>query len=102
MKASITIGEREFTITTDFPSSCHGQPVVLVDGQITDIPVAYEPDECGCNVLDLLANVAGIHDGPVTRRNLHLLADDVLPPDPYGADYDAVITEFKRRKEATQ
>ena len=62
MKATLTIGERVFTITTDFPSSSYGQPVVLCDGQITDIGVVYEPNECGCNVLDMLADAAGIHN----------------------------------------
>ena len=91
------LGATRVEVTTEHATSNHGLPVVLVDGTVTDTPAEYRPDPCGCTALDLLADAAGIHDGPETRRELHELAAVMLPENPRGADYDAVLDEFRTR-----
>lgn len=97
MELSTTINGQVITITTDHAASSYGNPVVLIDAELTDIQAQYAPDECECNVLDLLANAAGIWGGGQTRRELRALADEMLGENPTGVNYDAVITEFARR-----
>ncbi len=97
MNAKLMIDGRQVIITNEHATSSYGLPVVLVDGEITDIGVEYEADRCECNILDMLADAAGIHNGPRTRRALRSLADEMLPDNPRGGDYDPVIDEFVRR-----
>lgn len=44
MEAKTTIEGKEITITTEHATSSYDIPVVLIDGEITDIPAEYEPD----------------------------------------------------------
>jgi hypothetical protein len=80
--------------------------VVLVNEELTDDVrvVEYDPDESYCpSILDMLADNAGIHNGPRTRRDLYTLQAEMIGSivQPNGADYDRVIAEFIRRgKEA--
>jgi len=99
MKTALTIDGKAIEITTDHAASSYSQPVVLVDGELTNVPAAHEADECGCNVLDMLADAAGVWTGPASRRALHSLAAEMFSGPLTGADYDAVIAEFKRRGE---
>lgn len=105
MKATFSTDDHSYEITTEHASSSHGQPVLLSDGQLTDVEVEYEPEfPEPPTALRLLADVAGVWGGPETRRQLHALADEMLASveSPRGADYDRVIDEFIRRKDAAE
>ena len=100
MKLTMQIDGHEYTATTEHASSSHGIPVVLRDGEITDIQAEYTADEAAtCHPLDSLAEAAGVWGGWRTREALHALAGEMLAevPQPVGADYDRVIAEFQRR-----
>lgn len=105
MLAKFEINRIEYEITTEHAASSHGHPVLLRNGELTDLPVEYEADESPLpSALDLLADCAGIWGGPQTRRELERLADEMLADveNPNGADCDRVIAEFKRRKESAE
>lgn len=53
------------------------------------------PPEPIRSVLDQLADNAGIWGGAETRRELAVMADEMLPAAPNGADYDRVIEAFR-------
>ena len=99
MKITVKIDERDIEITTEHSASSYNQPIVLVDGELTDFQAHYERDECGCSILGLLADAAGVWGGRHTREKLLELSAEMLPENPTGADYDKVIAEFKRRKD---
>ncbi len=103
MRTTTTINNQRIEITTEHPASSHGIPIVLVDGELTDVPVEHEPDYCHCTALDLLADAAGIHTGPRSRRALHELAAELYPDGPQtGAQCDRVIRTAQRRHHRTQ
>lgn len=105
MKATFRTDGYEYELTTEHATSSLGQPVLLSDGQLTDVQIDYQPDTPEAPTpLDLLADVAGIWNGPETRRQLAILAQEMLSAivQPNGADYDTVISEFIRRKDATE
>lgn len=88
----------DIVVTKNHVSSSYGIPVLLIDGEIVDhAKINMTLDECGCNVLDMLADTRGIHDGAWTRQKLHELAAEMLPKKPSGADYDEVISHFIAR-----
>jgi hypothetical protein len=92
------IGKREYVATNDHAASSYGQPVVLQDGELTDIGCTYATDECHCYALRLLADMAGIHNGPATRTALDNLSAELYPQGVRtGAECDAVIVEFRKR-----
>ena len=100
MKLTMQIDGHEYTATTEHATSSHGIPVVLRDGEITDIRAEYTADDTtSSHPLDLLAEAAGVWGGWRTREALHDLAGEMLAevPQPVGADYDRVIAEFQRR-----
>lgn len=97
MKMNYTHDGYSIEITTEHSSSSNGQPVLLSDGRLTETVVEYEPDDCSCTILGMLADVRGIHDGPKTRRQLSRLADDLQLSVLSGTDCDRVIAEFQRR-----
>ena len=102
MKLTMQIDGHEYTATTEHASSSHGIPVVLRDGEITDIQAEYTADDAPtCHPLDILAEAAGVWGGWRTREALHALAGEMLAEveRPVGADYDRVIAEFKRRSD---
>ena len=103
MKLTMQIDGHEYTATTEHASSSHGIPVVLRDGEITDIRAEYTADDTPTShPLDLLAEAAGVGGGWRIREALHALAGEMLAevPQPVGADYDRVIAEFQRRRTA--
>jgi len=94
-------------VTTEHAASSHGQPVVLVNGELSNWPVEYEPDKCSCNILDMLADEQGIHNGWRTRSALRQLKDklfrELRVENPRGVAYDTVIDEFiKERRQRLQ
>jgi hypothetical protein len=102
MKLTLKLGGNEYTVTTEHSTSSHGIPVVLRDGEITDIQAEYTADEAAtCHPLDSLAEAAGVWCGPRTREALHDLAGEMLAEveRPRGEDYDRVIAEFQRRRD---
>lgn len=99
MKLSFIHAGRKYEATNEHASSSYGQPVLLVSGALTDVPVRFIADEPERpSALDLLAQAAGIWYGPATRRALHALAEEMLAntEKPRGADLDRVIDEFIR------
>ena len=95
MRLTLKIGRHEYTITTDHSASSYGIPVVLRDGELSDIIAEYEADEPDMpTALDLLADAAHVWGGPATRRALADYAAAHLPEDPTGADYDRILGEF--------
>ena len=101
MKLTMQIDGHEYTITNEHASSSYGIPVVIRNGEITDIQAEYTADEAAtCHPLDLLAEAAGVWGGWRTREALHALAGEMLAEveRPVGADYDRVIAEFQRRR----
>ncbi len=108
MQATFEHDGHQITITTEHATSSYGIPVVLVDGEPTVQVDSYErdPDPPQRTVLDQLADLAGVWNGPETRRQLAVLADTMLhaTPSPCGADYDSVIAaflaEYERRRAA--
>ncbi len=102
MKATFSRDGHEYCLTTEHAASSHGRPVLLSDGELTDVLVEYLADEVRMPAaLELLADAAGIWGGPETRRRLEALADEILSgkENPNGADYDRVIAEFQARGE---
>ena len=100
MRMTMHVGGHEYTVTTDHASSSYGIPVVLRNGEITDIQAEYTADEAAtCHPLDGLAEAAGVWGGWRTREALHALAGEMLAEveRPRGEDYDRVIAEFQRR-----
>lgn len=99
MTATITYNRHTITITTEHAASSYGLPVVLLDGQLTDISVEYTPAEPECpSALEQLATMAHVHDGRRTRKDLSTLADELCPEGiRSGADADRVVAEFQRR-----
>jgi hypothetical protein len=99
MTVTLNYGQHTLTITTDHGASSYGQPVVCIDGDLTDIPVSYEPDEPYIpSALQQLADAAGIWEGVYTRVRLEHLADEMYPDGiSTGAQADAVIAEFRRQ-----
>jgi hypothetical protein len=98
MRMSMSIGAHQYEITTDHSASSYGQPVVLRDGELTNLTAEYSADECHCSALGLLADIAGIHNGPATRTALDTLAAELYPHGiRSGAACDAVIAEFRKR-----
>lgn len=103
MKLTLKIDGTEYTITNEHATSSHGIPVVLRDGEITDIQAEYTADEAAtCHPLDSLAEASGVWGGWRTREALHALAGEMLAEvsRPCGGDYDRVIAEFQRRRTA--
>ena len=99
METTITINGHIYTATTERAESSYGQPVVLRDGEITDLRATHRENECNCTILGLLADRAKIWTGPATRRALSALSDEMYPDGPTcGADYDRIIAEFAARK----
>jgi hypothetical protein len=102
MKATFSHDGYEYTLTNEHAASSYGQPVLLLSAnRLTDAVVTYEPDECGCTILALLADIRGIHNGPETRRQLSRLAEEMEVNVSRGADYDRVIEEFIARGTVT-
>jgi hypothetical protein len=102
MRATISFHGTSIEITTDHAASSYGQPVVLIDGELTDIAVEYEADEPAIpTVLDRLADAAGVWAGPETRRQLAMLGDQMLADIEHatGADYDHVIAAFQAERQ---
>jgi hypothetical protein len=103
MKLTMRIDGHEYTATTEHSASSHGLPVVLCDGELTDIRAEFTADDTPtCHPLDHLAEAAGVWSGWRTREALHALASEMLAEveRPCGADYDRVIAEFQRRRDA--
>lgn len=96
----LTVGGHDIEITTERSESSYGQPVVVVDGAITDTQAVCDGvlwDHVCDGLLSQMADGAGIHVGPKTRADLRDLAKTLLPGSPRGADYDRVIDEFRSR-----
>lgn len=115
MHVTVTVEGRTITVTTDHAASSHGLPVVVIDGELTDIPAEYEAD-AGDNrlhsgdpadqvglALGALHRAQGGFAGRRTLDELHALASDMLANVPGGAadvrgeHLQAVIDEFARR-----
>lgn len=92
---------KEFCITTEHSASSYGQPVVLVDGELTNIVPEVEFSTSERSPLDHIADAWGIHKGWYTRSKLHTLADNLLEnvPQPIGADYDKVCLIFLQEQD---
>lgn len=114
MICTIQLNNRKIEVTTERAESSYGQPVVLVDGQITDISAMYEadePDDAAAMERYVEARPANAHwaatlalhvydggwTGPATLRALSKLHDELwdrmAPAD--------VLTEWKRTKPHT-
>jgi len=103
MRIELKVDGRDIAVTTEHAASSYGQPVVLVDGELTDIVATDRGEQSEDahpihDALDALADNAGIHDGPQTRLALHNLAGEL--GDPAGVNgrmLDRTIEEFQRR-----
>ena len=95
-------GPLEIEVITEHAASSHGQPVVLVNGELANWPVEYEPDECSCNILDMLADERGVHNGWRTRSALRAVRDAHFREHGVevarAVDYDWVINKFIRER----
>jgi len=109
MRLEFAYNDRHFVATDEHSAASYNQPVLLIDDELSDTRIAYEPDEPPKDsALDLLADERGVWGGPATRGALAMLAERMLggmdAADVRGADYDRVIDAFiaegKRRLEA--
>jgi hypothetical protein len=102
MKAQVTIGGREITITTEHSASSYGLPVVLIDGELTNLPATFEHEPGQTTALDLLADRAGIHFGFRTRDALRKAVRERYGEEPTGTQIDQAIEDFKAARAAAE
>jgi hypothetical protein len=113
MRTTIKIGKHEYTATTEHSASCYGLPVVLRDGEITDLHAEHIADEydpvsvmidyvlsgeypyaAAWTATVALARLANIHiGGQATLSALRALVDDM----PDATAPQAIVDEFFRR-----
>lgn len=92
-KIEFVHGGKTYTITTDHAASSYGMPVLLVDGILADVEISYDRQRLEYRTaLDVAADQAGVHDGPMTRQDLAALAEEMA-----GETHAQIIAEFQQR-----